>query len=143
MDADLFSLFMSLAKLKGEGGDGQICERIKANPKLLGRTFSQLFKDDPHRSNINVLHVACQEGLMDTIELCLEERPDLIHSKSEANWTPLMNACEAGQVEAIELLLAYDLDQIDYVCDSGSAIHSAITGKDPFKTVSYLLDQKP
>jgi ankyrin repeat protein len=29
------------------------------------------------------------------------------------------------------------------VCDSGSAIHAAITGKDPFNTVSFLLDQKP
>jgi len=67
-------------------------------------------------------------------------RPDLIHGKSEANWTPLMNACEAGEIEAVELLLAFELEQINYVCDHGSAIHAAITGKDPFNTVSYLLD---
>ena len=54
-----------------------------------------------------------------------------------------MNACEAGEIEAIELLIAFELDQIDYVCESGSAIHAAITGKDPFNTVSFLLDQKP
>ena len=51
-----------------------------------------------------------------------------------------MNACEAGEVEAIELLLAFNLEQIDYVCAFGSPIHAAITGKDPFTTVSFLLD---
>lgn len=51
-----------------------------------------------------------------------------------------MNACEAGEIEAVELLLAFELEQINYVCDHGSAIHAAITGKDPFNTVSYLLD---
>lgn len=105
---DLFSLFMSLAKLKDQGGDLQICERLKQNPKLLSQTFSQKESDDPHRSEINILHIACQEGLIDTIEYCLEERPEMIHSKSEALWTPMMNACEAGQIEAIELLLMYD-----------------------------------
>jgi ankyrin repeat protein len=109
----------------------------------LGKTFSQLQKDDPHRSNINILHIACQEGLVETITLCLELRPDLIYGKSEAKWTPLMNACEAGEIEAIELLILYELDQLNYVCESGSAIHAAITGKDPFNTVSFLLEHKP
>lgn len=54
-----------------------------------------------------------------------------------------MNACEAGEIEAVELLLAFELDQIDYVCENGSAIHAAITGKDPFNTVSFLLNSKP
>jgi hypothetical protein len=40
MEADLFSYFMSLAKLKSEGGDERICERLRQNPKLLGKTFS-------------------------------------------------------------------------------------------------------
>ena len=51
-----------------------------------------------------------------------------------------MNACESGEIEAIELLLAYNLEQLDYICDYGSPIHAAITGKDPFNTVSFLLD---
>jgi len=40
MEADLFSYFMSLAKLKNEGGDQLICQRIEKNPDLLEKTFS-------------------------------------------------------------------------------------------------------
>jgi len=47
----------------------------------------------------------------------LELAPNLINSKSESNWTPFMNACEAGELEAVELLLAFDENQIDYVCN--------------------------
>jgi ankyrin repeat protein len=95
---DLFSLFMSLAKQKDKGGDEQICTRLINEPELLKKTFSQLEEEDPHRSSINVLHVACQEGLLMTAQLILEEQPDLVHQKSEAQWTPLMNACERGQM---------------------------------------------
>ena len=100
-------------------------------PKLLSRIFSQLEEDDPHRSEINLLHVACQEGLCETISYILNEKPDLIHGKSEAGWTPLMNACEAGQLEAIIIMLDHDLEQLKYKCERGMPLHAAISGKRP------------
>ena len=116
-----------------------MCARIMKEPRILGKTFSQLEEDDPHRSDINVLHVACQEGLADTICFILDERPDLIHTKSQAGWTPLMNACEAGQLEAITIMLDHDMEQLSYKCQNGMPLHAAITGKEPTMTVSYIL----
>jgi hypothetical protein len=52
-----------------------------------------------------------------------------------------MNACEAGQIEAIRLILDYDLSSVTYKCENGSPIHAAISGKDPIKIVRYLLSR--
>lgn len=136
---DLFSLFMSLAIQKQQGGDDQIIAKLEKDPSLLGKTFSQLEEDDPHRSDINVLHVACQEGLVETTEFILQKRADLIHGKSQAQWTPLMNACERGQLEVIEVLLEFDIQQLKFKSENGMPLHSAISGKQPVTTVEFLI----
>lgn len=50
-----------------------------------------------------------------------------------------MNACEAGQIQVIQTLVNFDRELLNYKCENGTPIHAAITGKDPTKTVNYLL----
>ena len=62
-----------------------------------------------------------------------------MYGVSAAKWTPLMNACEAGDFRCIKKLLNYDKSLLEYSCESGTALHAAITGKEPVKTTKYLL----
>lgn len=83
--------------------------------------------------------MACQEGLILTVDFCLKHKPELVYGVSAAQWTPLMNACEAGDFRCIKKLLNYDRSLLDYKSECGTPLHAAITGKEPVKTTKYLL----
>ena len=101
---------------------------------------------DLHGKNINVLHLACQEGLTQTVEYILTEDPKQINFKSASGWTPFMTACEAGYTDVIQKILdkvddKTRLQLFDFVCESGSAIHAAVTGQKPLETVKFLVEK--
>ena len=52
-----------------------------------------------------------------------------------------MIACEAGHVEIIELLVR-KMPQLLYecICETGTPLHAAITGKKPLETVKALIE---
>lgn len=65
----------------------------------------KFFATDLHRKDINVMHLACQEGLIQTVKFILETDPSQVGFKSAACWTPLMTACEAGHTDVISLIM--------------------------------------
>ena len=88
-----------------------------------------------------MLHIACQEGLIDTVLHVLEQKPELTETTSKAGWTPLMNACEAGHLEAARILIDFEPDLLLYVCQNGSPLHAAISGRQPYETVKLLISR--
>lgn len=65
----------------------------------------------------NVLHVCSFHGFENTIEVVLQMKPDMVHSKTEQWETPLHLAARGGHVHACELLL-----------NGGALINSQIRG---------------
>ena len=53
-----------------------------------------------------------------------------------------MNACEAGHLEAINILIDFEPDQLLYVCQNGSPLHAAISGRQPLETVKLLISRE-
>ena len=51
------------------------------------------------------MHLACQEGLIQTVKFILETDPRQVGFKTAAGWTPLMTACEAGHTDVITLIM--------------------------------------
>lgn len=101
---------------------------------------------DLHGKDINLIHLACQEGLSLTLQYILMTRPDLLDFKSAAGWTPLMTACEAGQTDLIDAIIEGAEDKarvkmLEYVCKTGSPLHAAITGQKPTETVKLLIEK--
>ena len=52
-----------------------------------------------------------------------------------------MNACEAGQLEAARILIDFEPDLLLYVCQNGSPLHAAISGRLPYVTVKLLISR--
>ena len=127
-------------------GDAQFFRKLQKEPSLLDAKFTQRPNKgesaDLHRSDVNVLHIACQEGLHQTILYLLTVKPALASQVSASQWTPMMNACEAGDLTAVKLLTQHDKALIDYVCTSGGPLHAAITSqRQAVDVVGYLLGQ--
>jgi ankyrin repeat protein len=71
--------------------------KLKAAPHLSEAVFSNPKNpDDPHSKDINLLHLACQEGFHRSAKYLNQLNSSLINSQSDAGWTPLMQACEAA-----------------------------------------------
>ena len=111
-----YSRIMMMRSLGREYFDKQLLNKIQEDPDVILRTFneSEVKGESPddgedeidfHRQEVNVLHIACQEGLYMSVKYLLKKFPELTHSQTQAKWTPLMIACEAGHVEIIELLV--------------------------------------
>ena len=158
--ASWYDRFMMFKPLGYDKFDKQVLALIQMNPEqILSLVFSSEPDDDEkivggaldvysdlHGKDINVIHLACQEGLSKTLEYILTTRPDMLDFKSAAGWTPLMTACEAGQIELIDAILDGAEDEarvklIEYTCQTGSPLHAAITGQKPLETVQLLIDK--
>lgn len=50
-----------------------------------------------------------------------------------------MNACERGQLEIIELLLEFDIQQLKFKSENGMPLHAAVSGKQPLATVEFII----
>lgn len=123
--------------------DTQVMLVVQMDPdQMLKVTFSSedydkkpstLFgNSDLHGKNINILHLACQEGLLKTAAYILEQDLNQLNFKSASGWTPFMTAAEASQTEMIDLLIekagSHRLPMLNYLCQSGSPMHAACTG---------------
>ena len=96
---------------------------------------------DFHRRDMTLLHLACQEGLYMTAQWILSRGRIYADKPTKSGWTPIMMACETGNVELIELLIDKAGEEIlDYVCKSGTPLHAAIIGQNPGQVMESILD---
>ena len=113
-----YEKIMALKPLGHEIFDENVSKMIESNPdKMLQLVFTADAPDEnyeyeeslygeagKHAKNINMLHLACQEGLLNTAKFIVKRDPDQLNFKSASGWTPLMTACEAGSTNVIEMI---------------------------------------
>ena len=73
--------------------DNTMLTKLLADPSLIDKRLSS-DEGDEHRQNMNLLHLACQEGLYLTAKLILSRKKDLVNETTAVGWTPVMMACE-------------------------------------------------
>lgn len=139
------NIYRTVCSLVQHGGisfaDSQLLLKLKKSPKLCkALVTNEKDPDDPHTSGMTMLHLACQEGLLKCVKYLNKLNPQTISHLSTAQWTPLMQACEAGHKPVIRYLCEGQAELLLNVTEHGSAMHSAITGQNPLEIVKILVD---
>ncbi|MCX6867642.1 MAG: ankyrin repeat domain-containing protein [Verrucomicrobia bacterium] len=86
------------------------------------------------------LHLACQDGSKALVEKLLQLQPDL-DAWDGAEFTPLLNAAEAGRVDLMKLLLGAGAYLMATEKNGMNALHLAARSESP-EAVRFLLDRK-
>jgi ankyrin repeat protein len=89
---------------------------------------------------VTTLHMACQDGSAALVAKLLQLHPDL-DAWDGAEFTPLLNAAEAGRVDLLKLLIAAGADLKAIQKNGRNALHLAAASANP-EAVRFLLDQK-
>jgi len=102
---------------------------------------------DLHRQEISLLHVACQENLVLTATFIAQKYPLMMRQQSQACWTPLMSACEQGNLEVIKVLVGTGGPSLlEFASNGGTPLHAAIscniTASEPISSEKDEQDEK-
>jgi ankyrin repeat protein len=89
---------------------------------------------------VTTLHMACQDGSAALVAKLLQLHPDL-DAWDGAEFTPLLNAAEAGRVDLLKLLIAAGADLKAVQKNGRNALHLAAGAANP-EAVRFLLEQK-
>jgi len=86
--------------------------RVKVNSAVCG-----CGSDGERDEAMTVLHIACQAGHVEVVEVLLTHPEIDVNSQDSSQWTPLLHACASGRVEVAKLLLLderVDVNACDY-----------------------------
>ena len=96
-----------------------------------------------NEEGVNPLHVACQEGLSEIVNLimrkCPEKHDKLVRRVDNERNTPLHLACGSGEVEIVRVLLLYLADPIAQKIYDVSPLH--IAAKEGYTDIADMLLQ--
>ena len=96
---------------------------------IFGLSFSQ---------NKNVFDVA-RSGTVDEMKTLVSQNPDIINSKNERGFTPLILACYRGNTEVAKYLID-NVKDLDYLSQEGTALSSLCINYNK-ELVEKLLDK--
>lgn len=132
----------SLFALAAQENKFKDCDSTRKASPFLKLLVSQK-NIDPFTKNFNnctPLHVACQFGVIETINEIVKKAPQVINAQTKQGHTPLHAAVFFGQIEAMRQLLIHDKKIINIQDYEGNTVLHMACKEKQFEIIELLID---